>query len=317
VYGSATLFADEGKVDRIGAKWGYTAWHPTGRVAVYSVMNVKQFMHRASMEVRDVVDLDAGLKCYDLKKQSVNMPRSISDSQRLESYPTWSPDGKYLYYCSAPILWQDRNSVPPRHYDKVRYDLMRVSYDVESDKWGKPELFLSGEKLGKSILMPRISPDGRFLLFCMCDYGVFPIYRPCSDLYLMKDIETREYEKLPINSKFSESWHSWSSNGRWIAFSSKRRGGLFTRLYISYVDSTGKAHKPFILPQRNPEFYDSFLKTYSVPELVTGPVEVSHRALTSAARSANTITPATAAVTTATPKASEAKVSEPYRQSPR
>ena len=99
------------------------------------------------------------------------------------------------------------------------------------------------------------------------------------------DLTTRQYSKLDVNSDFSESWHSWSSNGRWIVFSSKRRGGLFTRSYISYVDTQGKAHKPFILPQKTSAFYDSVLETYSVPELITGPIEISQRQLGKVIRS--------------------------------
>ena len=116
------------------------------------------------------------------------------------------------------------------------------------------------------------------------------------------DLTTREYKKLDVNSEFSESWHSFSSNGRWIVFSSKRRGGLFTRSYISYVDPQGKAHKPFILPQKNPAFYDSVLDTYSVPELVTGPIEISKRELGRVIRSKSE-TKLELPITGATPKA--------------
>ena len=99
------------------------------------------------------------------------------------------------------------------------------------------------------------------------------------------DLKTGEYTKLDVNSEFSESWHSWSSNGRGIVFSSKRREGVFTRLYISYVDRDGKAHKPFIVPQKNSAFYDSVLETYSVPELITGPIKIRKSNLGAAVRS--------------------------------
>ena len=125
----------------------------------------------------------------------------------------------------------------------------------------------------------------------------------------MMDLRTGEYTKLDVNSDFSESWHSFSSNGRWIVFSSKRRGGLFTRSYISYVDSQGKVHKPFILPQKSPSFYDSVLDTFSVPELVTGPIEISKRELGRVVRAASE-TELKLPITGATPKAG---VSEPWQ----
>jgi hypothetical protein len=316
-YGSHTLLAHDGAVDKIGAKWGYTAWHPSGAVAVYSINKVTQFFHAGGMEVRDVVDLDSALVCYRVESQKATSPKELADKDRLETYPAWSPDGKYLYFCSAPLLWRDRNAVPPENYDKVKYDLRRIPYDVATDQWGQAETVLSAEETGQSILLPRISPDGRFLVFCMCRYGCFPVYQPSSDLYLMDlaaptrspDAERRvapragkQYRKLSINSEFSESWHSWSSNSRWIAFSSKRQGGLFTRTYLSYVDDAGTVHKPFVLPQQDPAYYDSLLETYSVPELVKGPITVRKSLLARAARAKPSVTPEIP-ITGASPKA--------------
>jgi len=299
-YGSHTLMAHDGQVEKIGAKWGYTAWHPSGKVAVYSMNKVTQFFQAGGLEVRDVVDLDSALVCYRVKDGKAGAAPDLADKDVLETYPTWSPDGKYLYYCAAAILWEDRNTVPPENYDKLKYDLKRISYDVETDRWGQAETVLSAQETGMSILLPRISPDGRFLLFCMCRYGCFPIYQPSSDLYLM-DLATRQCRKLEINSEFSESWHSWSSNSRWIAFSSKRPGGVFTRTYFSYVDETGRVHKPFVLPQEDPTCYDSLLETYSVPELVTGPVAASPTKLALASRAKPGTSPQIP-ITGATPK---------------
>jgi len=282
-FGGSALLIQGNSVTKLDTKFGYTAWHPSGRVVAYSANKVRQFFHWARAEVRDVVDLDSGLAYYDLAAKKAKTHPSISDPNRLETYPTWTPDGKYLYFCSAAFPWEDRERLPPENFDQCRYDLVRVSYDIDTDTWGTPEVVLSAEETGMSIMLPRISPDGRFLLFCMCDYGCFPIYQPSSDLYLM-DLETGEYRKPDINSDLSESWHSWSTNSRWIAFSSKRRDGLFTRSYISYVDEQGTAHKPFIMPQKDPTFYDSYLKTYSVPEFAVEPLRPGQRRLAEAVR---------------------------------
>jgi len=305
-YGSHTLLARGKDVDSIGAKWGYTAWHPSGKLATYSINKVRQFFHAGGMEVRDVVDLDSALACYYVADGRVLSPPALADKKRLETYPTWSPDGRSLYFCSAPILWEG-DTVPPKDYDRVRYDLRRISYDPATDQWGDVETVLAADDTGLSILLPRISPDGRFLLFCMCPYGCFPIYQPGSDLYLM-DLSTGAYQKLAINSRYSESWHSWSSNSHWMAFSSKRHGGLFTRTYFSYVDETGHAHKPFILPQKDPVAYDAMMQTFSVPELVTAPIKAGPASLARAARSGPSVT-VDVPITGATVKA---EVTEPW-----
>lgn len=204
----------------------------------------------------------------------------------------------------------DESQRDSERYDEIKYDLVRIPYDPNTDAWGQAETVLAAKDMGRSILLPRISPDGRWLLLSACDYGCFPVYRAGSDLYLV-DLEaarqTGRYEprRLEANSDESESWHSWSSNSRWIAFSSKRDDGVFTRTYISYVDPNGTAHKPFILPQRDPIAYDSCLWTYSVPELVTEPVRVTKESLGRVVRSSQTVS-VQMPITMATPKAEAA-----------
>jgi hypothetical protein len=315
-YGSSALLVEDGSVKKLGTKFTYTTWHPSGRLVAYSVNKVRQFFHSARSEIRDVVDLDSLLAYYLVDSETIKTSPNISKKERLETYPAWSQDGRYLYFCSAPMLWSDRDKVPPDHYDQVKYDLLRISYDLESDTWGKLETILSAQDTGLSILEPRISPDGRWLLFCMCDYGSFPAYQQSSDLYLM-DLKAAKwtgqykYRRLDINSDQSESWHSWSSNSRWIAFSSKKDYGVFTRSYFSYVDQTGKVYKPILLPQKDPEFYDYCLKTYSVPELITQPVKVTGEKLARVVRSSRKIE-VDMPITMATPKAGVAP--EPWQE---
>ncbi len=279
-YGSSELIVNDGQVNKIGTKFGYTSWHPSGKIVVYSMNKVYQLFHYArKAEYRDVIDIDSALVYYDVESGKVKRCEHLSKKDRLETYPAWSSDGKYLYYCSAPIKWltSKMEEITQEMVEAVKYDLMRISYDIRQDKWGEPEVVMSAEESGKSSLEPRVSPDGRWLLFCMCDYSCFPVYQPSSDLYMI-DLESERadgkfvYRKLDVNSEASESWHSWSSNSRWIAFSSKRMHGSFTRTYFSYVDVNGVASKPFVLPQKDPSYYERCLRTFSMPELVVEPV---------------------------------------------
>jgi len=308
VYGSSALLVEGDKVRKIGTKFGYTSWHPSGQVAAFSVNKVRQLFHSAASEVRDVMDFDSLMAYYVVESETVKTTQDLARKDRLETYPTWSADGRYLYFCSAPVTWSDQ-TVVPESYDQIKYDLVRTSYDIDRNQWGSLESVLSAEDTGLSILLPRISPDGRWLLFCMCDYGCFPVYRHSSDLYMM-DLEAAKqtgdfaYERLDINSSESESWHCWSSNSRWIAFSSKRGSGVFTRIYIAYVDKNGKVYKPIRLPQKDPTYYESCLWTYSVPELITEPVRVTREKLGRVVRSSQKI-PIQMPITMATPKAGE------------
>ena len=319
VYGTSELLVHDGEAHKIGATFGYTAWHPNGMLAAFSVNKVRQVFHAAANEVRDVLDLDSLIACYDVNGETIRAVPALMKKDRLETYPTWSPDGRWLYFCSAPITWEDRSSIPQR-FDEIRYDLMRISYDIESKTWGQAEAVLTAEQTGRSILLPRVSPDGRWLLFTMCDYGCFPVYRPSSDLYLIdlkqaRETGTYEYRQLDINSDASESWHSFSSNGRWIAFSSKRLSHTFTRVFLAYMDEQGVVHKPFVLPQKDPGHYESTLWTYSLPEFVTEPVGVRKEALARLIRKAKHVS-ATMPVTMATPKADvPPQAEEPWQHS--
>ena len=282
--GSRMLLVQNGKVTNVDSrtKFGsrpaaYASWHPTGRLITFSFNKVAQFFHTSRMETRDGLDLDSGIAFYDVDSKTIRYESILSSPDHFETYPTWSPDGKYLYFSSAPRLWPSGcEDIPPARYKENRYDLMRISYDTRTGKFGKLETMLSAKETGLSILEPRISPDGRFLLFCMMTYGCFPTLNPTCDIYLM-ELKTGNYKRLPCNSDKSDSWHSWSSNSRWFVFSSKRGDGLFMKAYFSYVDENGNSYKPFLLPQKDPTFYDSFYKIYQLPELIKEPTPLKKR----------------------------------------
>ena len=275
-FGSGMLLSNNGTISKIGSKLGYPAWHPDGRLIAFAAYKVQQCFHGAAKNFIDVYDNTSDIVIYDVEKRKAYAVPELFQKQTLETWPNWSPDGRYLYFCSAPILWNDFEKAPPDNFDKVKYSLMRIAYNRADNNWGAVDTVLSPATTGLSISQPRISPDGRLLLFCMHEYGGYPHTQKSSDLFML-DIATKKYRKLDINSDCSESWHGWSTNGRWILFSSKRSSGFFTRTYFSYVDSTGCAHKPFIMPQQDPGFYDSFIKSYNYPEFATGPVPFTEK----------------------------------------
>ena len=122
---------------------------------------------------------------------------------------------------------------------------------------------------------PRISPDGRFLMFTKADCATFPIQHVEADLKMI-DLNTMRFVNTDrLNSNSSDSYHSWSSNGRWIVFSSRRVDGKYTRLFFSHCDSKGKFTKPFMLPQKNPEQNGELLYAYNIPEFIKSPVVFS------------------------------------------
>lgn len=249
----------------------YLSWHPRGDLVAltmdmdYRIVNL--FSGNAREEKLEYIDTDGNLAVYNITANTLDTVADIAREDRIEMQPAWSPDGGYLYFISA-------QKMPMQDYAKIKYDLMRISYDAQKNIWGASETVIASGKTGLSVTFPKISPDGRYLLFCMTDRGSLSIYRSSTDLYLM-DIKTGEYQRLKINSDRADSYHSWSSNSRWFVFISKRDDGISARAYFCYIDEEGKVYKPFILPQKDPYFYDTFIKSYNAPELVTGSLDLN------------------------------------------
>jgi hypothetical protein len=259
-----------GGVTRVEKTAGYLSWHPSGRWLAFSLNKLSMLFHSTG-ESRDVYDTNSDLGLYDLEANTITIPAPLAQPDQMETWPAWSADGRGLYFCSA--LKQ-----PVERFREIRYDLKRIAFDPATGAWGQVETVIDAQALGKSIAQPRPSPDGRLLVFCLFDYGHFPIYQPNSDLQVM-DLTTgrNTYRRLEINSPQADTWHCWSSNSRWMVFSSKRRDGLFARPHFTYVGADGRFHKPFVLPQEDPAFYDAFLKTFNVPELIRGPIPYSEQ----------------------------------------
>ena len=214
------LLVNSNGVARVDKTMGYLAWHPSGRLIAFSANKLSLFFHTRG-ETRDVFDAKSDLGIYRVDSNTVVFPPAIGMPDWNETWPEWSPDGRHLYYCRAA-------PVPIEKSRQARYDLVRVSYDLERDQWGEPEVMVSALETLLSACQPKVSPDGRQVVFCLCKWGSFPVYQVSSDLYAL-DPNTRQHRRLDINSDQAESWHSWSSNSRWIVFSSKRLDGLFAR----------------------------------------------------------------------------------------
>jgi hypothetical protein len=255
----------------------YPAWHPGGKLIAFSVNKISQKFNSYGAEKIEVYDKSSDIILYDIDANMVTTSPSVSTIHK-ESMPVWSPDGRYLYF--------GRSNKPDGQQpnDSMMYDLLRIPYDIESGQWGEIDTVLLAREAGHSISWPRISPDGRYLLFTMSDHGYFSIHYPSSDLYIM-NLETKQYWRLDISSDDVDSFHSWSHNGRWFVFASKQINGLCSRPFFSYFDENGNAHKPFVLPQKDPEFYNTYLKNYNVPELVSERININKWKLTKAVRS--------------------------------
>lgn len=279
-----TVIAYDGKLRKINMKHDsllsagvYPAWHPTLPLIVYSTNSTHQTFHTIDPNKIEVFDTASDLIAYDVERNRViNIE---NDPAEFEVFPTWSPDGTELYYCSAhfefPDSISDRGLEVILRSNTIKYNIYRKRFNPQTGEFAPRELVFDAAARDKSATLPLISPDGRFLMFTIAEYGVFHIWHRDADLWML-DLRTDKASSLhALNSPDTESYHSWSSNGRWVVFSSRRYDGNYTRPFFAHIDSKGRCTKPFELPCSNPDYHRQFMKCYNVPEFMKGPVTIT------------------------------------------
>lgn len=250
----------------------YPYWHPSGRFIAYSVNSIFQVFHTSDPNRVEVCDDASDIVVYDIDTNEAFTSPLLESKSSLETFPAFSPDGRTLYFCSAPAP-----EAMPQDYKDVRYSLCAIAFDPDTRQFGSTvdTLFNSAER-GLSLSFPRPSPDGRWLVATVHGYGNFSIWHKDADLWIM-DLASGDWHALDAaNSPDVDSYHSWSTNSRWLAFSSRRDDGLYTRPYFAYIDENGHASKPFMLPQRHPrQYYRDMMDSYNIPEFAAEPIDLT------------------------------------------
>lgn len=289
----STVIVNDGKISRVDLKRDYTissgvypSWHPTEKLVAFSTNLTRQSFYTAHPDKIEVYDLESDMILYDVETDSVSI--ISNDPDLLEVYPSWSPDGKYLYYCkSAPLPEELRDKDIRSTYQKVQYNLYRKSFDVPSRRFGEEELVYEAASKDKSATLPRISPDGQYIIFPEGHYGCFHTRHGDADIVclplngqfpLSVDLESEDSRAVDLTKfnsvGYADTYPTWSSNGHWIMCSSRRGDGNYSRLYFSYFNN-GKVEKAFMLPQEDPEQNTFRLKCYNRPEFMIEPVKIS------------------------------------------
>ena len=263
----------------------YPAWHPSGDLIVFSVNETRQGFWAFNPDKIEVVDLRSDLICYSLADNTV---RTIEDDPlTFETFPTWSPDGRRLYSCRAKTPFKEM----PKDYelrfeqtfgaaDQLHYDIVVRDWNPATGAFSAPRTVFDARHAGLSASFPRVSPDGRWLVATVGPYGNFHVWHKASDLWIF-DLKERRYRELKeLNSAAADTYHTFSSNGRWMVFSSRRIDGVYTRPFFAAFDpERGVFAKPFLLPAENPDDHLDRMLSYNIPEFSAGPVKASTREL--------------------------------------
>ncbi|MBP5666653.1 MAG: PD40 domain-containing protein [Salinivirgaceae bacterium] len=270
--GGTTILYD-GKLQKFNTKTNismsagvYPSWNPNGYLIAMSTNLISQQFHNDYGKRIYVSDSKSDIVLLNVKTQTLTTCPQLS-TKDLENLPAWAPDGRTLYYTSAPERKGDKG------YDVgYWYSLLRITYDEATNSWGTADTVLRAKDLGGSITFPKVSPNGRYIAFTFANRGYFTPFNREADIYLL-DLHTMQIAPQPnVNSDCSESNHGWSHNGHWLVVGSKWPDGVFTKPYFAHFDGNGNFSKRFLLPQEDPDFYDDFTLNYNNTDFITGEV---------------------------------------------
>ncbi len=227
----------------------FMSWTRDGSKLAYSANQKVAALKPIVFETQLAGMATSDIAIYDLDNNDTYLVPGASDPNLLEIYPEWSPDGSQLIFARSPV------GDHPAH---ILYDLCILDLNGENEPVARPIEGASNNS--RSNFYPHYSPDGKWLSFCQSDGG--DLIRSSSDIYLKAADLTGPARRLEFNvDSAADSWHSWSSNSRWLVFASKREGGVYAYLYLSHIDDEGHASPAIPLPiEERP------LASFNIPE---------------------------------------------------
>ena len=247
---------------------------PTGRYVVSTVKDRSVFVALPDLLISQLFFPIKGiLVVYDRETKTFAALPGADDPRYVQSNPVWSPDGQTIVFARAPAYrterLEQRNSalvdekdVPEFTVERrpFRYDLYRVPFN--DGKGGIAEPLAGASHNGRSNFFPKYSPDGKWIVFCQADS--YMLLQPDSELYIVP-AEGGTARRLRYNTARMNSWHSWSSNSRWLVFSSKVNTP-YTQLFLTHIDEQGNDSPPVLL-----ERFTSPDRAANIPEFVKLP----------------------------------------------
>ena len=244
----------------------FMAWSPDGKQLAYSANQNIAALKPVVFETQLAGMATSDIAIYDTEKNETYLVPGASDPNLLEIYPQWTPDGKQMIFSRSPV---------GQHPAHIIFDLCIMDLN-------KPEpnvrMIEGASGNGRSNYFPHFSPDRKWFSFCGSDGG--DLIRASSDIYLKNGDLAGPARRLECNVSYAaDSWHSWSSNSRWIVFASKRESGIFASLYMTHIDENGCASPAVPLP-----LIDKPMASFNIPEFVANKPTVREEELFNAIR---------------------------------
>lgn len=236
----------------ISANTYFMSWHPQGQLLAVVAGENSYSKPLITLETQEFLVLKADIHIYNTKGESAALP-GASTVEYMETFPAWSADGKTVLFTRAPEMGTK--------WKPIRFDIYQVPYN--DGKGGEAVPYPGASHNGQSNFFPRFSPDGKWMVWTKADWS--SLAAPSSDLWIVGTEEGSQPRKLECNKPYSmDSHHSWSSDSRWLLFTTKRDNGIFAKICITEIDENGNASPAVELPSDE----DNFMMCYNVPEFM-------------------------------------------------
>jgi tetratricopeptide (TPR) repeat protein len=208
------------------------------------------------------------LAWYDRSAGRLQPLPGADDPYYVQASAVWSPDGKYLVFARAAAgdAYPSGTGLAAYANDpnetRIQYDLFRIPFN--DGKGGRPEPIAGASQNGMSNSFPKVSPDGRWIVYVQCRNG--QLMRPDGQLYIVPAAGGRA-RRMRCNTPLMNSWHSFSPNGRWMVFSSKSRTP-YTQMFLTHLDKEGNDSPAILI-----ENATAANRAVNIPEFVNIPPE--------------------------------------------
>ena len=250
--GMYNLDSHKGKTMNINSF--FMSWDPDGTKIAVTRGNLIFSLPLITLETQEFYVLISDIEIVDTETLRAERLPGASHKDYMESFPSWSPDGKTIVFARAPEM--DLAKGVPR----ARFDLYTVPYN--NGEGGEPKPVPGASHDGMSSFAPRYSPDGKWIVFTKSDWAT--LVKPTADLWIVSTKDGAMPRKLECSIDHAmDSHHCWSANSRWLLYASKPEDGIFARIYFTEIDENGHASPPVQLPMLGDTMF-----CYNVPEFL-------------------------------------------------
>jgi tetratricopeptide (TPR) repeat protein len=232
--------AFEGKPQGLNTLGFLSRVSPDGRHVVSTVNEAVYVRNFPNHEFLQVFYPTRGiLASYSRETGEIAALPGADDPDYVHCNPVWTPDGESLIFARArarnpydrdrPVATYagDPNETP------IQYDLYRIPFN--GGRGGRPQPIAGASNNGMSNAFPKISPDGKWLVWVQSRNGL--LMRPDGKLWIAP-LAGGEPRLMRCNTPLMNSWHSFSPNGRWMVFSSKTNRP-YTQMFLTHIDEEG------------------------------------------------------------------------------